>query len=542
MRHFLLGVGMCLLFFSAKAQNTSPENVRLAAVCKAWGFLKYYHPATQSPAGFWDQQLMNAVRDSFAVRSDADASYVITKWLELLNSKQPLGKPLPERIWSQRESRNFNPPWYEQGNIFRDPLNANLQNVWKCKRKSELYHVAIGPNEVPAFLNELTYNDWQYPDEAGRVLAVARLWNVLNYFYPYASQAFYPMNQLLEIGIEEAREAQDVLSYHQALWNMLANLNNPYVYFNSPILEEKLGSKYLPLKCIYENGKLLVTGFYAAEDIESTDVKVGDVISEVDGQTVDSLLIKRFPKWHKMSPCDQYVLGFFALVGNQQVAGLKIIRGSDVATKVMRRVDKLVANRGAQNPLWRRESASVGLIYADALTAANLKQAMDSAMKVPTLILDFRGDVGIEPQLLAKFFCADKVSYAVVSKPELSSPGFFIDGETQVWGKPNKGSYTGKVIVLVNELASPRTVELANMLAYLPNVQVVGSCVLGSDSAKMSIPLPGNLQVMISGLGTYGAGKESKLHGGVVIDRLAIPSATDLSLGKDVVKAKAMEP
>jgi carboxyl-terminal processing protease len=542
MRHFLLGVGMCLLFFSAKAQNTSPENVRLASVCRAWGFLKYYHPATQSPAGFWDQQLVKAVRDSFAVRSDADASYVITKWIELLNSKQPMGKPLPERIWSQRESRNFNPPWNEQGNIFRDPLNTNLQNVLKCKRKSELYHVALEPNDMPAFLNELPYNDWQFPDEAGRILTVARMWNVLNYFYPYASQAFYPMNQLLEMGIEEVREANDMASYHLAIWNILANLNNPYVYLSSEVLEEKLGAKYLPLKCIYENGKLLVTGFYAAEDLESTEVRVGDIISEVDGLSVDSLLIQRFPNWHKMSPCDQYLLGFFALVGNHQAASLKVTRDGEISTKVMRRVDKLVTTKGSQNPVWRRESASVGIIHTDVLSVSNLKEVMDSAYKVQTLILDFRGDLSIEPQLLAKYFCSDKVNYALVSKPELASPGYFIDEEMQSWGKPNKNAYPGKLVLLVNETATPRAVELANMCSYLPNATVVGSCVLGSDNSKMSIPLPGNLQVMISGLGYYGAGNESKLHGGVGLDRQVIPSATDLSSGKDVVKAKAMEP
>jgi hypothetical protein len=97
-------------------------------------------------------------------------------------------------------------------------------------------------------------------------------------------------------------------------------------------------------------------------------------------------------------------------------------------------------------------------------------------------------------------------------------------------------------MVLVNENSSERGMRLASMMAYLPNATVVGSCAAGMDPNKMTISLPGGITVLVSGIGHYGAGMESKLHGAVQVDRQAIPSAADLSSGKDVVKAKAMEP
>lgn len=542
MRHFLLGVGVCLLALSMKAQSVSPENVRLAAVCRAWGFLKYYHPGAQSPVGFWDTQLMNAVRDSFAVRSDADASYVITKWLQMLNSKQPLGKPLPERIWSQRESRNFNPPWYEQGNIFRDPLNSNLQQVWKCKRKNELYNVAYGDNMIPVFLNEQAFPEWQYPNEAARVLTVARLWNALNYFYSYASQSLYPMNQLLEEAIQAVREAKDAPAYHFALWTMLGNLNNPNIFMDSEVLAEKFGTMYLPLKCFYENGKLLVTGYYEAPDLEGTDIRVGDIITEVDGVSIDSIMVSRYPRWHKYTMCDQYRLGALALMGNQSVASVKVIRGEDVSNKVVRRVQKLTNSKGAANVAWRRVDANTGFVHMEVVGPANVKQVMDSVFTTKKVIVDLRNDAGIEPELLAKYLCKDKVNYHQLSRAEMSSPGYFVDGEMDSWGRPAKVWYTGTVVLLVNENSSERSLQLASRLAYLPNATVVGSCVAGWDADKMSIVLPGNITVLVSGLGHYGAGSESKLHGAVQIDKQAIPQAADLVSGKDVLNAKAMEP
>ncbi|HJY12929.1 MAG TPA: hypothetical protein VJ304_09090, partial [Flavobacterium sp.] len=40
-------------------QTKTSENEKLAATCKVWGFLKYYHPKVASGEVNWDQQLLD---------------------------------------------------------------------------------------------------------------------------------------------------------------------------------------------------------------------------------------------------------------------------------------------------------------------------------------------------------------------------------------------------------------------------------------------------------------------------------------------------
>ncbi|MFD2545321.1 S41 family peptidase [Kaistella montana] len=76
---------------------------------------------------------------------------------------------------------------------------------------------------------------------------------------------------------------------------------------------------------------------------------------------------------------------------------------------------------------------------------------------------------------------------------------------------PNQGkTYTGKLIVLVNELSQSQAEYTAMAFRAGENTTIIGSTTAGADGNVSTILLPGGLRTMISGIGVYYPNGNSK--------------------------------
>ncbi|UPZ17032.1 hypothetical protein [Flavobacterium humidisoli] len=70
-----------LLLFQFSFSKTITETQKLAATCKIWGFLKYYHPNVADGSKNWDEQLFQILPKVEEAKTSESFSLVIENWI-----------------------------------------------------------------------------------------------------------------------------------------------------------------------------------------------------------------------------------------------------------------------------------------------------------------------------------------------------------------------------------------------------------------------------------------------------------------------------
>jgi C-terminal processing protease CtpA/Prc len=118
---------------------------------------------------------------------------------------------------------------------------------------------------------------------------------------------------------------------------------------------------------------------------------------------------------------------------------------------------------------------------------------------------------------------------------ELSSPGTFRWDEHPPVLTPAAPRYSGKVVILVDEVSQSQAEYTAMAFRAAPGAVVVGSTTAGADGNISAIPLPGGLATNISGIGVFYPDKKPTQRVGIIPDIEAKPTIAGIRAGRDEV-------
>jgi C-terminal processing protease CtpA/Prc len=122
---------------------------------------------------------------------------------------------------------------------------------------------------------------------------------------------------------------------------------------------------------------------------------------------------------------------------------------------------------------------------------------------------------------------------------DLSNPGAFHFG-APLSITPAKPHYSGKVVILVDELTQSSAEYTSMALRASPNAFVIGSTTAGADGNVSQIALPGGQRTMISGLGVFYPDKRPTQRVGIVPDLMVRPTIAGIRVGRDEVLEAAI--
>lgn len=94
-------------------------------------------------------------------------------------------------------------------------------------------------------------------------------------------------------------------------------------------------------------------------------------------------------------------------------------------------------------------------------------------------------------------------------------------------------TYNRKVIILMDETSQSNTEFTIMALRQSPNAVVVGSPSIGADGNVVSLSLPGEIQMNMTGLGVYTPEGEQTQRCGLTPDVECYPTIEGLRQGKD---------
>ena len=527
----------------------SPEQINnLALAAKVWGFLKYHHPAITKGGYNWDFELFRILPALLKSKSAGERDGYFLAWIEQLGAL-PDSAPGPQNAM---ETPKMAPDlaWIDHSGLDKR-LAARLHLILQNTTPDKQYYLSLVPGVGnPVFEHENPYPNFVYPDAGYRLLALFRYWNMIRYFFPYKYAIGEDWDKVLEQSVAEFAEAPDALAYRLALLRLIARVSDTHanLWGRDSILNAYYGDFFAPVQLRFVENQAVVTDFYDTALAANTGLHIGDVILEVDGKQVADIIAQRLP----LTPASNYATQLRDIARD-------LLRGPTAQVQVLVRqgqnkVQKTIDRYPAKSLNFRGESAAgpsekcyrflspeIGYVSLGNIQSKALPEIFEQFRATKGLVIDIRNyPADFVVFSLGKYLMPQPTDFVRFSNADLQRPGYFALTAPLAVGEDNPDYYKGTVVILVDERSQSQAEYTAMAFRAAPGAKVIGSTTAGADGNVSRIPLPGNLQTMISGIGVYYPDGRETQRVGIVPDIEVKPTIRGIQEGRDEVLERAM--
>ena len=524
---------------------TSEEIDNLELLGRVWGFLKYHHPEIAKGNYNWDYELFRFLPKFIKVANMKERDKLILDLIESLGKVEECKKCKPT------DKNAFLKPNIEWINNQSTDLKNKLLYVYKNRSQGKHYYIGMTANVGnPEFKNENPYSKMPFPDAGFRLLSLYRYWNMINYFFPYKHLMDEDWNNKLNEYIPLFIKAKNELEYELAAIRLIGDIADTHanLWGGADKIDEWKGSNYPPIHVRFIENQLVVTDYYNQELKTEVGLEIGDVITKINGHNIDKIVNEK-SKYYPSSnePTRLRDISADLLRSNSENIEIEFIsEDSNLQTKTL----KLYPKDSLDIYRWYRKSDYKSFKMLDNnigyVTLQNIKQ--EDIPKIKTEFIDTKGiiiDIRNYPSTfipfsLGSYFVSSSTPFVKFTKGNVDNPGeFTFSNNLKI---PSQGrTYSGKLIVLVNELSQSQAEYTSMAFRAGDNTTIIGSTTAGADGNVSAILLPGGLRTMISGIGVnYPNGQETQRIG-IVPDIEVKPTIEGIRKGKDELLEKAIE-
>lgn len=279
-----------------KASLSKAEKKPLVALGQLWGFLKYHHPAVAKGDYDWDMELKNILPAIMNAKKESEWKAILGSWVENMPSVPATdNKQIPATDVCVRADYGmlFDTDYFESRTI--EKVKQILDNAQITKSQ----YIEFDRGGVPTFKNEQAYDENPYPDCSHRLLGLYRYWNIINYFYPYRELCDRKWSEVLDYMLSDFVYAKDEVDYTLACLKLASLIDDSHTFFSNRkyngILFEWVGVFKVPFETKFIEKQLVVTSYTKTDDELKEKIKIGDIITKIDGDSVGHLLNKLWP-------------------------------------------------------------------------------------------------------------------------------------------------------------------------------------------------------------------------------------------------------
>ena len=525
--------------------KTQLDNLDLLG--KIWGFLKYYHPAIAKGNYNWDYELFRILPNYQKVKNNLERDELLVNWINNLGEVEPCRscKETPNDAVLKPDLA-----WIDKSG-FSKALTSTLKYIQANRSQGNHYYISMNPGvKNPDFTNENPYSQMTYPDAGFRLLALYRYWNIIQYFYPNRHLTDKNWNTTLSEYIPQFINAKNELEYELAMIQIIADVKDTHanLWGGNDQIQAKRGDHYPPVHVRFAENKLVVDDFFNPDMKSSTKLKIGDIITHINGTPVEKL-IEENQKYYPASnvPTRLRDMSQDMLRSSSDKVTITFIHDTQQLTEDLKLYKKdLLDYYRWYKPEPNGKSYKLLDNNIGYVTLKNIKQEdvplIKKAFKdTKGIIVDLRNyPSAFMPFLLGSYFTSHFSPFVKFTHGNINNPGeFTFKKDLSI---PPKGKfYKGKVVVLVNEISQSQAEYTAMAFKSGDNVTIVGSTTAGADGNISYILLPGGLRTAISGIGVYYPDGTETQRVGIVPDIEVNLTVKGIKEGKDEPLEKAIE-
>lgn len=542
MKKKLLIVFVLLFQFSFSKPIT--ETQKLATTCKVWGFLKYYHPNVTDGSKNWDEQLFQVLLKVEKAKTSETFSMVIENWIDSLGKVK---SSVIDKV-SKKEyfDKNFDLSWLNKNDLFSKSLSKKLKFIEENRIQGKQYFVdfELGSDGIPLkFKNEVKYSDFKWADKNLRLLALFRYWNYIEYFFPYKYQMDENWDKVLIEMLPRFYAPESDKDFGLAMREISIKLNDTHASTQMPQLFDYFGDKFIPADVKIIDEKAIITELKNDSLAKVSDLKIGDVITKVNGKTIGELL-KENRKYVEGSNEPSVLRNAYWTIFNGKTPSVEIefIRNGKKDVKSINRYE--YQNLNIQFPdkeKWKVLEGNIGYVNFDALDSEDVPALISALNNTNAIIFDNRTRPHEIMYPISDWLNSEEKEFARFLDPDVNYPGRYYWREgIHKCGKSNVDHYKGKVIVLANENAISHGEFTIMSLQTVPNSVVIGSQTGGADGANYGFPLIKGFYTSFTCYGVFYPNKKETQRIGIIPDIEVKPTVLGIQQGKDEVLERAI--
>ncbi len=522
-----------------------------------WGFLKYYHADVNNGAFNMDAELFRVLPKVLRCSSSQDANKVLEQWVDGFGVPQMCKECID---LTQTDSTKFFPDF---GFLFTPQnLPATLQKKLEYIKHhrttaAEHYYVVKAVNNNVDFRNELPYDQTSYPDCGVRLLSLFRYWNMVHFFFPYRYLTGEDWNKVLHEFVPEFCHARSAIEYQLTCLKLISRIHDSHAYLLKNIpreIDSFKGEYFAPFRATFLEGKLVVKECFTKNDTYNTgsnEVKVGDVISKIDGVPVDELVKNYLPITSASNYETQlrelcYYKGHLLRHRTPNMA-IETMREGRTETKDVLCIRYDEKTYLAHYPVhdtrpWKIMKGNIGYVFPENLKEDDLDSMKVAFKDTKGIIFDLRCYPSVFMIYTYGAWLKQKRSpFCFATVPDVHYPGYFEYTNAQMNGDSTGIHYTGKVVIIVNEETQSLGELTAMAIRSVRGAKILGSKTAGADGYVSPITLPGGIKTQISGLGVMNLDSTETQRAGVQIDNLVYPTIKGFKAGRDELLEAAVE-
>lgn len=501
----------------------------LALLGKVWGFLKYFHPNVRNGAKDWDAELFRMI----PLMMDADVVRRNELLLEWCNGLGQFRTSQDTSIFEINDAVE----WTKEVSVLGPELSRKLQEILLADRTihhRNLYQVPYVMSIVDK--NEKTYPRMSFSDINLKLLAVFRIWNYVQYFYPYRNLFDLSWDEALKTAVPAMFEADTREEYANVLSAIGVFTNDSHT--NSAYMPKSIFKRLIRMAKVpsnmqyaasfitdkYYDGKYYVT--WALGESEQ-DLVRGDAIIAINGESIDDYVARKgchLAASNELTRPRDLALSVSMSGDDRQT--YTVIRNRDTLTlapqmkpvKEFRRElyksgireSTMTWSDGRELRAFDTINDSVAYLHAEDMTVADFRKALD----YNRLIVDMRNYPRNMYQSWLKSLLPEIRPIATALYPDLLNPGIFHTMTSDMTGVGRFFDPERKIVILVDEQTQSAAEYTVMMMQSSPQVTVVGTTTAGADGNVVKLSLPGDYVFQVGGIGVkYPDGGQSQRCG-----------------------------
>lgn len=530
-------------------EELTPQKVEnLEVLGKIWGFLKYYHPEVVEGKYNWDYELFRILPQITDAKDIKERNRLLNKWIDKYGKVEEIVDYTI--LDSTQYSRIINLDWINNRELFDEKLIAKLNKIKIAKRNSKFNYYVVPYKKTlkdGVFKRERTYENIDWSDQGFRILTLFRLWNVIEYCFPYTEYTDTSWNALLRAFIPSFYLPESKVEYELSIMELAAYINDSHGYVHIP--NNSLGETVLAP--IYKNKnkvpvELIQTkeGYIVVKSTETINFERGDIILSINEKKIKDI-IEGIKPYIIASNENGFIKKILPYLLSTDKSNLKvsILRNENIQNL---NINDFRRTRQKQTiKSWQDYNlAKKHIIHVDNIKSAkNNKETVENNMNSKGLIIDMRGYPGDNLRYLYDLLLPI-ISFPLwVSNNQPSFPGNYNWLEYNLEREENNdGYYKSKVVILVDENTQSAGETVSIWFSHAPLSTVIGCQTAGANgNISFDYPLPHGIRFTYSGLGAYYPNGEILQRKGVKIDIPIFPTVQDIKEGKDIWIEKAIE-
>lgn len=524
------------------AESKITETEKLAATCKVWGFLKYYHPKVGAGEVNWDNQLLEKLPKIEAAQTKEEFSLILENWIDDLGPVTEIAPIVPPKD-VEFFDKNFDLSWFNN-KLFSKKLSKKLKFI-------ENNRFQINQEFEPGFdaLKSIkNYFDLDYNNKGSRILMLFAYWNLIEYYFPYK----YIMDQKWDKSLEESlpaiADAKSEADFYTALKKLTSKLNDSHV--ETPIYGTVFGPKrpnYFPATGKIIDEKLVITEILGDSLAAADNIKVGDVITKINGKTIKELIEENrdfICASNEVTFLDKVTLPILKnYTDNVEVEFLKDGK-QETKSMIWYNYHDSHRNEFKKGAIKKKEKfklldGNIGYVDMGIIKQKNIPDMIAALKSTQAIIFDMRNYPQSTWEDISNFLNPHEKTFCIYTMPYPNYPGKYVWAQGAKSGFENKDNYKGKVIVLLNEASISQAEWTAMCFQTAGNTTIIGSQTAGTDGNAMDLDFKG-FHTRYTGIGVFYPDKKETQRIGIVPDIEIKPTIKGIQEGKDEVLDRAL--